>query len=50
MVNIFVNTNLNVSVTNYRLEVMIWNKDVRWGYMTVKLHGNGKEAVATIDQ
>uniref|UniRef100_A0A8D0AGA1 Lipase, member Ia n=1 Tax=Sander lucioperca TaxID=283035 RepID=A0A8D0AGA1_SANLU len=36
-------------MTNYRLEVMIWNKDVRWGYMTVKLHGNGKEAVATID-
>ncbi|KAA8586987.1 hypothetical protein FQN60_000823 [Etheostoma spectabile] len=35
--------------TNYRLEVMIWNKNVQWGYITVKLHGNGKEAVATID-
>ncbi|XP_029303176.1 lipase member H [Cottoperca gobio] len=35
--------------TNYRVEVMIWNKDVRWGYITVKLHGNDKEAVATID-
>ncbi|XP_074467413.1 lipase member H [Sebastes fasciatus] len=35
--------------TNYRVEVMIWNADVRWGYITIKLHGNGKEAVATID-
>ncbi|XP_047462511.1 lipase member H [Mugil cephalus] len=35
--------------TNYMLEVMIWNKEERWGYLTVKLHGNGKEAVATID-
>ncbi|XP_068457538.1 lipase member H [Clinocottus analis] len=35
--------------TNYRMEVMIWNEDVRFGYITVKLHGNGKEAVATID-
>nr|XP_046267663.1 lipase member H-like isoform X2 [Scatophagus argus] len=36
-------------MTNYRVDVMIWNKDVRWGYITVKLHGDGKEAVATID-
>lgn len=35
--------------TKYRVEVMIWNADVRWGYITIKLHGNGKEAVATID-
>ncbi|XP_042355501.1 lipase member H-like isoform X2 [Plectropomus leopardus] len=35
--------------TNYRMEVMVWNKDVRWGYITVKLHGDGEEAVATID-
>lgn len=36
-------------MTNYRVDVMIWNKDVRWGYLTVKLHGDGTEAVATID-
>ncbi|KAK9536681.1 hypothetical protein VZT92_006444 [Zoarces viviparus] len=35
--------------TNYRVEVMIWNEDLRFGYITVKLHSNGKEAVATID-
>lgn len=35
--------------TKYRVEVMIWNKDVRWGYITIKLHGESKEAVATIN-
>ncbi|XP_070839348.1 lipase member H [Chaetodon trifascialis] len=35
--------------TNYMVDVMIWNRDVRWGYITVKLSSNGKEAVATID-
>uniref|UniRef100_A0A3B4GAF3 Lipase H n=1 Tax=Pundamilia nyererei TaxID=303518 RepID=A0A3B4GAF3_9CICH len=36
-------------MTNYRIDVVIWNKDVQWGYLTVKLHGNGKQAQATID-
>ncbi|XP_040005654.1 lipase member H-like isoform X2 [Xiphias gladius] len=36
-------------MTSYRVEVMIWNKDVRWGYITIKLHYNGTEAVATVD-
>ncbi|KAM9348708.1 lipase member H [Symphorus nematophorus] len=36
-------------MTNYMVDVMIWNTDVGWGYITVKLHGDGKEAVATID-
>ncbi|XP_056267543.1 lipase member H isoform X2 [Pseudoliparis swirei] len=35
--------------TNYRVEVMIWNEDVRFGFITVKLHGDGEEAVATIN-
>ncbi|XP_072231278.1 lipase member H [Leuresthes tenuis] len=35
--------------TNYKIEVMIWNKESRWGYMTVKLYDDNKEAVATID-
>ncbi|KAL3042804.1 hypothetical protein OYC64_020680 [Pagothenia borchgrevinki] len=35
--------------TSYRVEVMIWNQDVRWGYITVKLYGNGKETVTTIN-
>lgn len=36
-------------MTNYRMDVMTWNKDVRWGYLTVKLHGDGTQALATID-
>ncbi|XP_078477936.1 lipase member H, partial [Lampetra planeri] len=35
--------------TNYRVDVVIWNQDARWGYLTVKLYGNGEEALATID-
>ncbi|TKS83029.1 Lipase member H [Collichthys lucidus] len=39
-----------LSVTGYTVDVVIWNRDERWGYITVKLHGDdGKEAVATID-
>lgn len=47
----FFNTNAAspFCMTNYRVEVTIWNKDVRWGYITVKLLGNGDVAVATID-
>ncbi|XP_029375048.1 lipase member H [Echeneis naucrates] len=33
----------------YRVDVIIWNRDARWGYITVKLHDKGTEAVATID-
>lgn len=29
---------------------MVWNKELRFGYITIKLHGKGEEAVATIDQ
>lgn len=36
-------------MTNYRVDVMIWNEDVRWGYITIKLQGSDEEAVATID-
>lgn len=36
-------------MTNYKVDVMVWNEDVRWGYITIKLYGDGKEAVATID-
>ncbi|XP_022046227.1 lipase member H-like [Acanthochromis polyacanthus] len=43
------NTESPFCMTNYRVDVMIWNKEVRWGYITVKLHGDGTEAVATID-
>ncbi|KAG7217319.1 hypothetical protein INR49_027863, partial [Caranx melampygus] len=38
-----------VFVSCYRVDMMVWNKDVHWGYITVKLHHNGTEAVATID-
>ncbi|XP_071316991.1 lipase member H-like [Trachinotus anak] len=43
------NANSPFCMSSYRVDVMIWNKDVRWGYITVKLHYNGTEAVATID-
>ncbi|KAG8008572.1 Lipase member H [Nibea albiflora] len=37
-------------MTGYMVDVVIWNEDVRWGYITVKLHGDdGQEAVANID-
>ncbi|KAF7670381.1 hypothetical protein LDENG_00299730 [Lucifuga dentata] len=36
-------------MTTYRVEVVIWNEDTRWGYITIKLHGDGKEAVANIN-
>ncbi|KAI3373624.1 hypothetical protein L3Q82_022216 [Scortum barcoo] len=37
-------------MTNYRVDVMIWNEDIHWGYITIKLrNGDGEEAVATID-
>ncbi|XP_069002577.1 lipase member H-like [Embiotoca jacksoni] len=36
-------------MTNYRVDVMIWNKETQWGYMAIKLHSNdNKEAVANI--
>ncbi|CAN9501415.1 unnamed protein product [Ophioblennius macclurei] len=35
--------------TNYKVDVTIWNKSARLGYLTVKLYGDGKEALATID-
>ncbi|AWP00106.1 putative lipase member H-like [Scophthalmus maximus] len=35
--------------TSYRVDVMIWNMNNHRGYMTIKLHSNGTEAVATID-
>ncbi|XP_070773374.1 lipase member H isoform X2 [Enoplosus armatus] len=43
------NTKSPFCMTLYRVDVMIWNEDERWGFMTIKLHGNGEEAVATID-
>uniref|UniRef100_A0A8C5EC93 Lipase member H-like n=2 Tax=Gouania willdenowi TaxID=441366 RepID=A0A8C5EC93_GOUWI len=43
------NSQLPFCMTNYRVDVQIWNRDARWGYLTVKLHGNESEAVATID-
>ncbi|CAG5874266.1 unnamed protein product [Menidia menidia] len=36
-------------MTNYKVDVMIWNKSGRAGYLTIKLYDDNKEAVATID-
>ncbi|XP_019941818.1 lipase member H [Paralichthys olivaceus] len=35
--------------TGYTVDVVIWNTNIQCGYMTIKLHHNGTEAVATID-
>ncbi|XP_056140508.1 lipase member H-like [Lampris incognitus] len=35
--------------TNYRLDILTWNQETRWGYITIKLFGDGKDAVATIN-
>ncbi|XP_026228108.1 lipase member H [Anabas testudineus] len=47
----FFTTNANSPFcrTNYRVEVMTWNKNIRWGYITAKLHYKNTEAVATIE-
>lgn len=36
-------------MTNYKVDIVTWNKEARFGYITIKLHGSSKEAVATID-
>ncbi|KAM4620293.1 lipase member H [Polymixia lowei] len=35
--------------TNYRVDIVTWNQDIHWGYITIKLYGDGKEAEATIN-
>ncbi|XP_034034373.1 lipase member H-like [Thalassophryne amazonica] len=34
--------------TNYMVDVVIWNEYTRWGYITIKLNGDGKEAFSII--
>ncbi|CAL9685570.1 unnamed protein product [Knipowitschia caucasica] len=36
-------------MTTYTVDVVTWNKEVRFGYITIKLHSGNKEAVATAD-
>uniref|UniRef100_A0A672ZT97 Lipase member H-like n=1 Tax=Sphaeramia orbicularis TaxID=375764 RepID=A0A672ZT97_9TELE len=36
-------------MTNYVVDIVTWNQEIRWGYITIKLHSGSKEAVATID-
>ncbi|KAM6907594.1 lipase member H-like [Xenentodon cancila] len=36
-------------VTNYRVDVTIWNKKARWGHLTIKLYNDTNEAVANIN-
>jgi hypothetical protein len=38
------------SGTNYRFDVLTWNQEVQWGYITIKLYGKNQSAKATIDQ
>lgn len=44
------NMSCALSGTNYKVDVLIWNKSELWGYITIKLYDGEKEAVATIDQ
>lgn len=36
-------------MTTYRIDIVTWNQEVRFGYITIKLHGARKEAVANIN-
>lgn len=36
-------------MAGYRVDMVTWNQEVRFGYITITLHGSSKEAVATID-
>lgn len=36
-------------MTNYFVEVVTWNQEVRYAYITIKLQSGNKEAVANID-
>ncbi|XP_078142917.1 lipase member H [Centroberyx gerrardi] len=35
--------------TNYRVDIVTWNQEASWGYITIKLHSDGKVAEATIN-
>ncbi|XP_055799398.1 lipase member H-like [Salvelinus fontinalis] len=35
--------------TNYRVDVVTWNHDTRWGYITIKLHNGNEVTEATIN-
>ncbi|XP_075876623.1 lipase member H-like [Nelusetta ayraudi] len=35
--------------TNYKVDLLIWNKEMRWGYITVKLRKGENVAVASIE-
>ncbi|KAM4727385.1 lipase member H [Anableps anableps] len=36
-------------MTNYRVDVMIWNQNTHWGYIDIILHNGTNEAVAIIE-
>lgn len=36
-------------MTNYRVDVMIWNQNTHWGYMDIKLSNGSDQAVASIN-
>lgn len=36
-------------MTSYRVEIVTWNQEVRFGYLSIELQGSSKESVATID-
>ncbi|XP_055004412.1 lipase member H isoform X1 [Boleophthalmus pectinirostris] len=36
-------------MTAYTVDIVTWNQEVRFGYITIKLHSGSKESVATTD-
>jgi len=41
---------LSSSETNYWLDIVTWNQEIQWGYITIKLYNKKQSAKATIDQ
>ncbi|KAG7274373.1 hypothetical protein CRUP_028694 [Coryphaenoides rupestris] len=37
------------SLTNYWLDIVTWNQEIQWGYITIKLYNKNQSAKATID-
>ncbi|XP_033834325.1 lipase member H [Periophthalmus magnuspinnatus] len=43
------NPKIPFCMTAYTVDIVTWNQEVRFGYITIKLHSGSKEALATID-
>lgn len=39
-----------MSVTNYRVDVMVWNNKEHWGQVDIEIHNGTDKAMAEINQ